>query len=165
METWNIVIDYPNYLLSNLGNIKNNTTNKLLKPSLHKSGYLVVQLFRNGKRKVVRLHRLIAQTFLGDVDDTKYIDHLDRNKLNNVLENLRVVTPLESVLNRGIWGKSKYKGAYYNEKRKDWRSQIRVDKKLINLGYYKTELECALAYNKYIEDYSLVGYLKNIILE
>lgn len=165
MEIWFVVIDYPNYSVSNLGNIKNNTTKKLLKPSLHKSGYLTVQLFSNGKRKGFRLHRLVAQAFLGDFDDTKYIDHIDRNKLNNVLENLRIVSPLESVLNRGIWGKSKYKGAYYSEKRKDWRSQIRVNKKNISLGCYKTELECAIAYNNYIEDNCLVGYLKNIILE
>lgn len=162
-ETWRSLSNYPNYSVSNLGNIKNIKKNTILKPSIHKSGYLVVQLFKEGFRKSSRLHRRIAEAFLDNFDETKFIDHIDRNKLNNCIDNLRMATPLESCLNRGIWGKSKYKGAYFSEKRRDWRCQIRVNKKCISLGYYKTELECALTYNKYIEENTLANYQKNII--
>ena len=164
MEDWKGLSNYPNYSVSNFGNIKNNKKNSTLKPNLHKSGYLVVQLFKEGVRRNLRVHRLIAEAFLEEFDETKYIDHIDRNKTNNKLTNLRMVTPLESCLNRGIWGKSQYKGAYFSKKRNDWRSQIRVNKKCVSLGYFKTELECALAYNNYIELNNLVGYQKNIIL-
>jgi frataxin-like iron-binding protein CyaY len=163
MEEWKVLVNYPNYSVSNLGNIKNNKKNKLLNPSIHKSGYLMVQIFKDYIRKSLRLHRIIAEAFLDDFDETKYIDHIDRNKLNNKIDNLRAVTPSKSVLNRGVWGKSKYKGAYFSEKRGDWRCQIRVNKKCISLGCFKTELEAAVAYNKYIEENNLEFYQKNII--
>ena len=162
MEEWKVLVNYPNYSVSNFGNIKNNKKDKLLSPSIHKSGYLTVQLFKNGIRKSLTLHRIIAEGFLGDFE-SKYIDHIDRNKLNNKIDNLRAVTPAISALNRGIWGKSKYKGAYFNEKRGDWRCQIRVNKKCISLGCFKTELEAAIAYNNYIEENNLEFYQKNII--
>lgn len=163
METWKILSDYPNYSVSNLGNIKNNKKNTIIKPSIHKSGYLVVQLFKEGKRKCSTIHRLISQEFLENFDKTKYIDHIDRDKTNNNISNLRMVTPTQNCLNRGIWGKSKYKGCYFNEKRGDWRCQIRVNKKCISLGCFRTELECALRYNNYIDENNLVEYQKNII--
>jgi hypothetical protein len=163
MEEWRELKYYPNYLVSNLGNIKNKRNDKLLKPSIHKTGYCIVQLFRDGVRKSLRLHRLIAEAFLGEIKETDYIDHLDRNKLNNKIDNLRAVSPTISVLNRNVWGKSKYKGAYFSEKRNNWRSQIRINGKCISLGYYKTELEAGTAYNEYIEKNNLEFYLKNII--
>jgi hypothetical protein len=163
MEEFRSIINYPNYSISNLGNVKNNKTNKILANSLHKSGYFIIGLFKDGKRWNFRINRLVAEAFLDGFDKQFYIDHIDRNKINNNIKNLRMVTPTQSVLNRGIWGKSKYKGTYFSKTRKDWRSQIRVNKKAISLGNFKTELEGAMAYNNYIEENHLLNYLKNII--
>ena len=163
MEEFRSIINYPNYSISNLGNVKNNKKNKILANSPHKTGYFNISLFKDGKRGNFSIHRLVAEAFLDGFDKQFIIDHIDRNKTNNNIENLRMVTATESCLNRGIWGKSKYKGTYFSKTRGDWRSQIRVNKKLISLGCFKTELEGATAYNNYIEENHLLNYLKNII--
>jgi hypothetical protein len=162
MEEFRLIETFPNYSVSNLGNVRNNKTGRILAKSPHKSGYIQVQLFKDSTRTIRKIHRLVAEAFLEGFNPEMYIDHIDRDKLNNNVSNLRMVNPTESCLNRGTWGKSQYKGAYYSVKRGDWRSQIRVNKVCISLGCFKTELEAGIAYNKYIENNNLEGYLKNI---
>lgn len=61
MESWKVIYDFPNYEISNYGNVRNNT--KIIKSVPNKHGYNVVVLC-NGTRKSVNVHRLVAAALL-----------------------------------------------------------------------------------------------------
>lgn len=155
MEEWKQITDYPNYSVSNFGNVRNNKKNKLLATSISNWGYLRVSLSIKGKRKYFRIHRLVGLAFLENPENKKEIDHIDRNKLNNNVNNLRWATSAENVRNvsKRQNTQSIYKGVGKNNGK--WRSRIRVYNKLIHLGYFETEKEAGIAYNNYILEQKL----------
>lgn len=67
---------------------------------IDKYGYKVVCLSQliNGeqKRKYITVHRLVYLTFIGDIPEGYHVDHLDKNRLNNKLSNLRLLTCYEN---------------------------------------------------------------------
>lgn len=77
-------------------------------------------------------------------------DHKDGNGLNNQKYNLRYATVNQNQYNRGKTkaNTSGFKGVFYAYASGNWRSQIKVDGKLIYLGTYKTPERAALAYNE-----------------
>ena len=91
------------YQVSNYGNVRrlrfiNSKHNfekvKQCKQTLNTWGYMTVNLSKNGKSNTKRVHRLVAETFLGESD--LQVDHIDGNKQNNKLDNLEYVTPKEN---------------------------------------------------------------------
>lgn len=80
----------------------------------------------------------------------KYIDHINQNKGDNRIENLRAVTFTQNMANTKSKRDttSKYKGVHWNKRDKAWVSQIKAGSKRYNLGYFKTEEEAARAYDK-----------------
>ena len=67
----------------------------------YQSGYYVIRLMQSdGQRPLKSIHRLVAQTFIPNPDNKKYVDHIDRNTHNNHVSNLRWVTASENVLNQ-----------------------------------------------------------------
>ena len=109
-------------------------------------GYIRIGLTnKEGKRKMFQLHRIVYKAYhpswdIMDSSMNNCIDHIDGNKQNNNIENLRVVTNQENQFN------TKAKGYYFNKRRNKWMAYIMVDGKLINLGYYDTEAEARQAY-------------------
>lgn len=80
-------------------------------------------------------------------------DHKDRDPFNNQKENLRIATISQNYMNRVKQDNfkpcsSKYKGVCWVTHAKTWMAQIRANNKKYFLGYFKTEKEAALAYNK-----------------
>ena len=76
------------YNVSNLGrilslNYRNTGKAELKKPSDDGYGYLQVQLWKNGKYKMCRVHRLVAETFLPNPDNLPEVNHKDEDKTNN----------------------------------------------------------------------------------
>lgn len=111
VEIWKQIKDYPNYEVSNLGNVRSRQRKvtqlghknvytrimqgKMLKPRLQNSGYLIVWLSQDGKTKPFTIHRLVAAAFVeGSGND---VNHKDGNKLNNWAENLEWVTRSENI--------------------------------------------------------------------
>lgn len=92
-EIWeNINIeDYDKYKISNFGRIKNKN-NKIIKQYINKSGYFCVKLYKKGKHKEYRVHRLVMITFQDNKNRNLDINHKDGNKLNNNLNNLEWCT-------------------------------------------------------------------------
>jgi hypothetical protein len=95
MEQWKQINE--NYFISNLGNIKSNKCRngrgfgekyeRLLKPVLKKTGYYEVYI---GKWELV--HRLVAKYFIPNSENKPCVDHIDFDKSNNKINNLRWVT-------------------------------------------------------------------------
>ena len=98
MESWKKIDNYDNYMISNLGNIKNIKRNKLLSPSKNTWGYLGVMLHKNGNVKRYQIHRLVANAFIPNIENKKEVNHKDGNKLNNHVDNLEWVTRSENIL-------------------------------------------------------------------
>ena len=93
MESWKVIYDFPNYEISNYGNVRNNT--KIVKSVPNKHGYNVVVLC-NGTRKSVNVHRLVAAAFIPNPDNKPCVDHIDGDRTNNHADNLRWVTVKEN---------------------------------------------------------------------
>lgn len=92
-----------NYEVSNLGNCRRKLPNgeyTVIKGSIMNRGYLYFQLQREGKRINYLIHQQVAYQFLGERPDGLVIDHRDRNKLNNCVENLRYITQDENLKNQ-----------------------------------------------------------------
>jgi len=110
--------------------------------SYDKDGYLRTKI----KGKTYGVHRLIYIYHYGDIKD-KYIDHINRVRDDNRIENLRVVTPQQNNFNMGA------KGYTYIPRLKLYRSQIKIKGKQIMLGCHKTEEKARKAYLKAKEVY------------
>lgn len=91
------------YEVSNLGNVRrlrfiNSRYNfekiKMCKQTINTWGYMTVNLCKCGKSNTKRVHRLVAEAFLGESD--LQVDHIDGNKQNNRLDNIEYVTPKEN---------------------------------------------------------------------
>ena len=76
------------YKVSNLGrilslNYRNTGKAELMNPFDNGRGYLQVLLYKNGKRKTCKVHRLVAETFLENPENLPEVNHKDENKKNN----------------------------------------------------------------------------------
>ena len=87
------------YLISDIGEIKNIKTNKILKGTV-RNGYLMVKLTIEGNKKDYLVHRLVAETFLKNSFNLPQVNHKDKNKLNNNINNLEWVSIQENMSHR-----------------------------------------------------------------
>lgn len=103
------------------------------------------QVMIDGKKYLT--HRVIWVWHYGSWPDGE-IDHINRNKMDNRIENLRVVTSSENKHNLGLRrdNSSGYTGVYWFKRDKKYVAYIVINKKQINLGYYTTAEEAYLAY-------------------
>ena len=100
MEEYRTIQNFENYSISNFGNVKNNTTGRILKPFFSGSGYKANIIVNDQGRKKFNIHRWVGKMFLNNFDESKDIDHIDRNKLNNRIENLRWCDRITNLNNR-----------------------------------------------------------------
>ena len=92
IENWRLVSGYDNYEVSSHGRVRNNTNGYIMKQTILNTGYIRTWLTKDGERKHHMVHRLIAFAFLDRNDEHTEVDHLDHNKSNNMVSNLRWVT-------------------------------------------------------------------------
>lgn len=104
MEEWRDVVGYEmNYQVSSFGNVKSKPrqkrTGRILKQNIQR--YKCVSLSQNNVIKTHTIHRLVAEAFLLNPENLPEIDHIDRNKHNNAVSNLRWVSKSQNQENRG----------------------------------------------------------------
>ncbi len=76
-------------------------SNKYLKPILNKiNGYYQINFNKNGKSQTIRLHRLIYEYNIGEIPTRYCIDHIDGNRQNNHIDNLRLATISQNTCNQ-----------------------------------------------------------------
>ena len=154
MEEWKFINGSENYKIYDHGNVKNIITNKMLKPRINNRGYNNVDLYNIGKR-TKPIHRLVAEAFLENPDDKRCVDHIDRNKLNNHISNLRYATDSENGMNKSRQSNntSGIVGVYFCKDRNKGRAVIKKDGNPIHLGYFETKEEAIEARIKAEEKY------------
>ena len=94
MEEWR-QIDDTVYQVSNLGRIKNQA-GSILVPRRHTSGYLAISL---GRKQQFLIHRLVAKAFLPPPEEGFVVDHINRDKTDNRIDNLRWATKSQNACN------------------------------------------------------------------
>ena len=80
------------YDISEDGEVKNTNTNKHLKKQINNSGYYRVELSKKGRSKKLFVHRLVALSFIPNIENLPQVNHKDGNKLNNNVSNLEWIT-------------------------------------------------------------------------
>jgi hypothetical protein len=164
-EIWKDIKGYEGlYQVSNLGRVKslsrlrfNNggeftSKEKILKPGKSKK-YLLVVLYKNGKRKTFQVHQLVAMGFLGHkpCGMKMVVNHIDNNQANNRVCNLEIVSQRENSHTHHI-GTSKYKGVCWDSARSKWASKIMINGKIKFLGRFNTEIEASIAYQNKLKE-------------
>lgn len=109
-EEWKVYLE-GHYEISDLGRVRTVTrpvNNRLGGKSIRKSiinkltkdskGYLTVQICKDNKNTITRVHRMVLETFVGSPPSNHVVDHKDGDKTNNRLKNLEWVTQKENVM-------------------------------------------------------------------
>lgn len=107
MEIWKSIKEYEGfYEVSNLGRIRSLFGGKafIMKLSEDKDNYLIIILAKQGNKKTKKVHRLVLETFIGECPKGYQTGHLDGNKQNNILSNLKWITPKENAYHKILHG-------------------------------------------------------------
>ena len=152
VEVWKNIPGYIRYKVSNYGVVKvlHRDEWKVLKGRSTGNGYWCVDMWENGSRKTISVHRLVMNVFCGNSD--KYVDHINGNKLDNRLSNLRYCTVREnnSFRNHSDSSKvsSRYTGVTWNKCKNCWQSRIWLHGRMVHIGCFKDEIEASNAYQE-----------------
>jgi hypothetical protein len=135
MESWIQIVNHPNYCISDLGRVKSTKykEERILKP-FRVGNYLGVWLDTYNKYYI---HHLVAQAFLEHAEG-KTIDHINRDKKDNRLVNLRYASLTEQMINTGITKRntSGYKNIVIKNYGYDNIYEVKMYRKN-KLAYYK----------------------------
>lgn len=100
IEKWEVVEGFPNYSVSNLGRVRNDTTNRIVNGSSDGGGYIRVKIKNEkGESVNVGIHRMVAKAFVPNPQNKSEVDHIDADKSNNVASNLKWCTRKENMRN------------------------------------------------------------------
>ena len=177
-QRWDSIPDYEGfYRCSTLGKVKSlgrtiicsngrsrKTNDKILKNGIN-NYYPFIILYKIGNYKGIQIHRLVAITFLNHIPDghKNVVDHIDGNKMNNKVSNLRIVTNREN--SSVCFRKNKYNissiysGVSWDNNRSKWRATIKIENTKKHLGYFNDEKHASTAYKNAIIENNLITIL------
>ena len=161
-EVWRTIKDYDNYSVSSFGRVRNDDTDYILKHSKNSEGYYHVELYKKKKVKTYTNHRLVGINFLSNHDNKPKVDHIDKNKTNNNIINLRFATVSQNGFNQGKQknNKSGFKGVSFNKANQKYVAQIQIEGKSKHLGCFITAIDASQAYETYAKKHHGEFYYK-----
>ena len=117
MEIWKDIAGYEGlYQVSNLGRVKSlkkgrwgTGKERILKPAKDGNGYLFVKLCKDGNSKMYHIHRLVADAFIPNPDNLPTVDHINRDRTDNRVENLRWASMKMQAENKCEWDRTNQK--------------------------------------------------------
>lgn len=112
------------------------------------NGYCQVRF----KGRLIKYHTIVYILSLGDIPSGYVIDHIDGNKTNNTICNLRLVTVRENNQNLYIHRQGRLPGCTFYKRNGKWKSQITIKGRNYHLGYFDTELEAHQIYLKALKE-------------
>lgn len=168
IEEWKGIKDFEGrYEVSDLGRVKSlarqfGTTYygaprflkaRILKSRFDDNGYIQFYLCKEGKMKSMKVHVIVAMTFLGHIPNgyITVVDHKDNIKTNNYLTNLQLITTRNNT-SKNKHSSSTYTGVHKNKRDGNWTSSITISKTLIFIGNFKDVDKAALSYRIALEN-------------
>lgn len=137
-EVWSDIKGYPNYSVSNYGDVVNLKTGRKVKPRISAQGYYRVRLYGPDGGDDIYLHQLVAVTFFEDFVRGTHVGHRNGNKRDNSVLNLRLKYRRDVLINEG------------DKPRDGWGKRIRINETGM---VFRTVRDCA----RYINgDYSSI---------
>lgn len=153
-ETWVSINGFSNYQISSMCRVRNTKNSKILIPTKY-GKYLGVALCKNGKITVKYIHKLIGEAFVANPYNYNVIDHIDRNVLNNSIENIRWVSYQINNINRAPSRKNKHGciGLNFDSRFNAWQAcWVNPDgshhSKSFSVGKYSNAKELAINFRK-----------------
>ena len=104
VERWQELDDWPGYYVSTHGRVRGRR-GKVLKPFSCSRGYWRVTVHCDGRKANVRLHRLVAETFIPNPDDMEQVHHKNHDTEDNRIENLEWCTNEDNAQYRHMAGR------------------------------------------------------------
>lgn len=153
MEEWKDIClvhgyeQFTNYEISSTGHVRNKKTNRIHKPYHNKeTGYLQSWLYQERYRKTFNIHRIIAILFIKNIDNKEFVDHINGDKTDNRVDNIRWVNKSENAMNSKIrsHNTSGYKNieACYNKQNSlIWRIRITIERKIVTRTFKRDTVE------------------------
>jgi len=126
---------------------------RALKLSKHSEGYRQVRLKNKHRQVTYTAHRLVAAAFglIAFNDRNDQVDHINRNRSDNTLDNLRRCSPSQNTAYGGKQvrkdNQSGFRGVHWCNSSKKWKSEIHVKKRKIYVGSFDCAIEAAHAYD------------------
>lgn len=151
VEEWRPVVGLEGrYEVSSSGrarSIKKDGSVRVLKPSMSRDQYLGFIVIVNGRPVRKSVHRIMAEAFLS-IPPGMVVDHINGNKIDNRLCNLRIATTSQNTWNAGKRKRntSGYKGVTWSKSSNKWQAQMGFHGKKVFLGLFHTAEEASAAY-------------------
>jgi hypothetical protein len=106
IEEWKIIPNFSNYSASNLGRIKNNNRGTIRKQHIAMDGYYNISIINDQYKNITcSAHRLVAMAWLTNPDNKPTVNHKNKNRIDNNINNLEWATYSEQIIhankNRG----------------------------------------------------------------
>ncbi len=171
MEEWKPIKGYENlYEVSNHGRarslsfwqtykngVKRLKKGRVLKVVVSHTGYATIVVIKQGeKKKTLSMHQQVAIAFLDHLPDghNKIVDHIDKNKSNNHVNNLRVISQRLNCSIKRKGATSKYIGVSFDKRSGKWRASYRKgnESKQTHIGSYTHEIDAHHAYQQALKE-------------
>ena len=124
IEEWKQVDGCENYEVSSFGKVRNKKTGRILKQSC-KGGYMSIGMQNVKSKKTTSVHRLVALAFIENPENKPHVNHKDKNRSNNNVDNLEWCTALENNIHKSCTLEQKT-----NQNLKVWRVDKETNEKL-----------------------------------
>ena len=137
------IVGFPNYLIYPDGRVFGKKRKRFLKPQRYAMGYYFVILHNIHKAKIHKIHRLIALHYIPNPNDYPCVDHINRIRTDNRIDNLRWATHEMNNQNKskGKNNKSGHKYISFDKHKDNWRFIKSYDGKRYR-KCFKSKIDC-----------------------